>query len=405
MGINNNMLIELARKYGTPLYVYDGDLIIQRYNELYNFIKWPKLKIFYAMKANYNFAILKLLNENKAYLDTVSPGEVLLALRAGFTPDRILYTANNMTDEEVKYVKSLGVLFNIDSISRLERYGRIFSGDKICLRFNPNVVAGAHKKIQTGGDLTKFGILLKDIEKVKSIVKKFNLKVVGLHEHTGSGISETEKIMQSMRNTLNIAKKENFPDLQFIDFGGGFQVPYKPNDKRIDYRSFGTKISKIFSDFCQEYGRELELYFEPGRYIVAESGYLIVEVNTIKDNNSRLIAGTNSGFPQLIRPVFYDAYHHITNLSNPQGKIKKYDICGNICETGDCFAVQREMPEIREGDLLAIQNAGAYCYSMGGIYNLRAMPAEVLVLKGKGKLVRKRLTNEELINQIIGESR
>ncbi len=404
MVLGKDFLAGLAKKYGTPLYVYDGGLIVQRYSELYKFIRWPKLKIFYAMKANYNFNVLKLLNKNNAYLDTVSPAEVLLALKAGFTPGRMLYTANNLTDDEMHFVKKLGVLLNIDSLSRLEKYGGAFPGTEVCLRFNPDVVAGAHKKIMTGGNLTKFGILLKDVEKAKKIVKEFNLKVVGLHEHTGSGISETEKILQSIKNLLGIATKENFPELRFVDFGGGFKVPYSPDEKRIDYSSFGEKITSIFSDFCREYGKELEMYFEPGKYVVAEAGFLLVEVNTLKDNNNRLIAGANSGFPQLIRPMFYDAYHHIVNLSNPDGARKKYDVCGNICETGDRFAEQRELPEIREGDLLAIQNAGAYCYSMGGVYNLRAMPAEVLVLGGKDKIARKQLSNEELVGQIIAES-
>lgn len=404
MGINNNMLIKLAKKYGTPLYVYDGDLIIQRYKEPYDFIKWPKLKIFYSMKANYNFAILKLLGKNNAFVDAVSPAEVLLALKAGFAPNRILYTANNMTDDEVDYVKRLNVLFNIDSLSRLEKFGKKYHGSELCLRFNPEVVAGAHKKIQTGGSLTKFGILLKDVEKVKSIVQKYNLKIVGLHEHTGSGIDKSEQILQSMKNLLSIATRDNFPHLHFVDFGGGFKVPYKPNEERIDYKELGREITNLFSKFCNKYGRELELYFEPGKYVVAESGYLIIEVNTLKNNNGRLIAGTNSGFPQLIRPMFYDAYHRIVNLTNSKGAVKKYDICGNICETGDCFAVQRKMPEISEGDLLAIQNAGAYCFSMGGVYNLRAMPAEVLALNGKDKLVRKKLSYEELVEQIAGES-
>jgi diaminopimelate decarboxylase len=404
--LSDNLLINLAKKYKTPLYIYNGDLVIQRYKELYSFIKWPKLKLFYAMKANFNVGLLRLLKENGACLDTVSPGEVHLALKIGFTPERILYTANNLTDKEMEEVKSMGVLLNIGSLSRLEKYGKAYPSTEICLRFNPDVIAGEHKKIQTGGDLTKFGILLQDVPKAKEIIKKHNLKVVGLHEHTGSGIAEAEKVYKSMKNILAIATKDNFPDLRFIDFGGGFKVPYNPDEKRIDYEQFGAKIREIFSGFCVEYGRELEMYFEPGKYIVAEAGYLVVEVNTLKDNKGRLIAGTNSGFPQLIRPMFYEAYHHIINLTNPDGEIKKYDICGNICETGDCFATDRKMPEIREGDLLAIQNAGAYCYSMGSIYNLRAMPSEVIYTEDdEDQLSTTQLSNEELSEQIIKQSK
>ncbi|MCK4328056.1 MAG: diaminopimelate decarboxylase [Candidatus Diapherotrites archaeon] len=402
--IEHKQLISLAEEYGTPLYVYDGDLILQRYKELYGFIKWPKLKIFYAMKANYNPSILRMLQESGAFVDAVSPAEVLMALKTGFPKERILYTANNMAEEEMHEVHGLGVLFNIGSLSRLEKYGAAFPNTEVCLRFNPDVVAGEFEFVQTGGDLTKFGILRQDVPKVKEIIARHNLTVVGLHEHTGSGIAETDKVYQSMQNLLEIATPEDFPDLRFIDFGGGFKVPYKPGEKRIDYASFGKRITEIFSGFCKSYGSELEMCFEPGKYIVAESGYLVVRVNTLKDNKGRLIAGTKSGFPQLIRPVFYGAYHSITNLSNPNGPVKKYDVAGNICATGDVFAVQRELPEIREGDFLDIENAGAYCYSMGGVYNLRPMPAEVFVFNGEAKLSRRRLSSEELIGQIMGES-
>ncbi|NIM13084.1 MAG: diaminopimelate decarboxylase [Candidatus Aminicenantes bacterium] len=406
--LEGEVLVNMAKKYGTPLYVYDGNLIIRRFRELHNFIKWPKLRILYAMKANYNIAILKLLKDHGAYIDTVSPAEVHLVLKLGYLPGHILYTANNITDEEMHEVKKTGVLMNIGSLSRLEKYGKAYPETEICLRFNPDVTAGIHEYVRTGGDLTKFGILMQDLPAVKKITDKYHLKVIGLHEHTGSGIAETEKVYQSMKNLLGIAKREDFPDLRFIDFGGGFKVPYSPDEKRINYDQFGKKIAEIFSEFCQEYGNELEMYFEPGKYLVAEAGSLVVQVNTLKDNKGRLIAGTDSGFPHLIRPVVYGAYHEIQNLSNPFKPgtvIKKYDICGNICETGDCFATQRDLPEIKEGDFLAVKNSGAYCYSMGGIYNLRAMPNEVLILNGRDYLVTKRLANEELAESIINGSR
>jgi diaminopimelate decarboxylase len=403
--LSDKTLINTAKEYGTPLFVYDGDLILHRYKELFDFIKWSKLRIYYSIKANYNVGILNLLRNNGAYVDTVSPSEVKLCLKVGFPLEKLLYTANNITEQEMHEVKKTGILFNIGSLSRLEKFGKTYPNSKICLRFNPDVVAGFHQKVQTGGAETKFGILLQDVPRVKEIIKKYNLKVIGIHEHTGSGIADTEKVYQSMKNTLGGAKKEDFPDLEFINFGGGFKVPYKPDEKRIDYESFGSRITEIFSEFCKEYGKELILCFEPGKYVVAESGYLVVQVNTLKNNRGRLLAGTNSGFPQLIRPMFYNAYHHILNLSNPKGKVQKYDICGNICETGDCFATQRDMSEIREGDYLAIQNAGAYCYAMGGVYNLRPMPSEVIIIDGQSKLVRKRLTNDELADEIFNKSK
>jgi len=400
--LDDVILLELAGKFDTPLYVYDGNLILKRYDELHQFIKWPKLKIFYSMKANYNVAILRLLNERGAYLDTVSPAEVYLALKIGYPKQRILFTANNLTDEEMAEVQKIGGLFTIGSLSRLRKYGEAYPGTKICLRFNPDVVAGEHISLQTGGDITKFGILMDEVSEVKQIVQEYRLKAIGLHEHTGSGIAEKGHVYRSMRNLISLGK--HFPDLEFVDFGGGFKVPYKPDKKRMDYEEFGEKLTEIFSDFCSGYGRELEMYFEPGKYIVAESGYLVVQVNTLKDNRGRLIAGTNSGFPQLIRPMFYDAYHHVINLSNPNGSKKKYDICGNICETGDCFAARREIPEIHEGDYLAIQNAGAYCYAMGGIYNLRPLPSEVMVMNRTHRIVTRRLTNEELADNILNRS-
>lgn len=402
--IDRNLFNGYAEKYGTPLYVYGGDFIISRYKELYDYIKWPKLKILYAMKANYNVGILNLLKKNNAYLDTVSPGEVHLALKLGFKKDDILFTSNNITDDEMHEVKQTGVLFNIGSLSRLKKLGAAYPGSEVCIRFNPDVYAGENKHVQTAGAITKFGVLLSQVNEVLKIVKKYNLKVVGLHEHTGSGIGQTEKVLQSMTNLLSVAKSKNFPDLQFIDFGGGFKVNYTPGSKKIDYASFGKKITSIFTKFCKEYGKELEMYFEPGKYIVAESGYLVIEVNTVKNNRGRLIAGTNSGFNHLIRPLLYESYHHIENISNPKGRKYVYDVCGNICETGDCFARQRELPEIREGDKLIIKNAGAYCYSMGSIYNLRSMPSELLVADGKEFLITKKLSNEELAESIISAS-
>jgi len=401
MAIDNKVLLQAAEQFGTPVYVYDGDTVVQRYNDLYDFIKYPNLKIHYAMKANFSFALLKLLCEAGASIDAVSPGDVMLAMKAGFTPDRILYTANNMTDVEVEEVVKTGVLLNIGSLSRLEKFGKAYPGSDVCIRFNPDVVDGAHAKIMTGGDLTKFGILMADVDKVKAICEKYDLTVVGLHEHTGSGLQMTESVYQSMKNIMALATPANFPELKFLDFGGGFKVTYEPNETAVDYVEMGAEITRLFTEFTQNYGRDIDMYFEPGKFIVAEAGYMLTEVNTIKDNNGRVIVGCNSGFPQLIRPMIYDAYHHIVNLSNEGGEQGVFDICGNICETGDRFAEQREMAEIREGDILSIENAGAYCYAMGGVYNMRPMPPEVLYSNGELTLARRGISSEELVNRIV----
>ena len=402
--ISNKIMLEAAAEFGTPLFLYDIDKIKECYQSLFKFIPYKGLKIHYALKANYNIAILKALRDMGCGLDTVSPAEVALALELGFKKEDIIYTANNMTDAEFAEVYAAGVVMNIGELSRLEKVAKNYPGSRVCLRFNPDVKDGDSEKTMTAGDLTKFGILLDDVEKVLDIVKKGDLHIVGLHEHTGSGLQKAESVYQSMKNLMNIVTPARFPELEFLDFGGGFKVPYMPDEKRIDYVAMGREIVNIFESFCKSYGRELKMYFEPGKYMVAESGHLLIEVNTIKKNRTRTIVGCNSGFPQLIRPVLYDAYHHIVNLSNPEGAEYKYDICGNICETGDRFAEERMMPEIREYDILEIQNAGAYCYSMGSIYNLRPMPSEAVFENGKLRLVRKAQTNKELVKELVASA-
>ena len=394
-------LLSLAERFGTPLFVYDGDVMLERCSDLRRFITHPRLQLHYALKANFNPALLTLLKEAGCGIDAVSPGEVEYALKLGFAREKIIYTANNMTDAEFEKVFSSGVVMNIGELSRLRKAGAAHPGMTVCLRFNPDVVDGDNAKTMTGGELTKFGILLEDIGEVLSIVRRYGLKVTGLHEHTGSGIQKPESFHAAMKALMSVATRSNFPDLEFLDFGGGFKVPYKPDEKRIDYVTLGAGIADRFRAFEKEYGRELAIKFEPGKFLSAECGVLLTRVNTLKRNRKRFIAGTDSGFPQLIRPMLYGAYHRIFNLSNPDGPEEVYDVCGNICETGDRFAEQRPLPEIREGDLLAIANAGAYCYSMGGIYNMRAMPAEAVVKGGRLISFRRRESDSELIGNIL----
>ncbi|MDD5934286.1 MAG: diaminopimelate decarboxylase [Clostridiales bacterium] len=401
--IQEQNMKSLCETYETPFYMYDANYMLKKYDSLKKYLCWNNTKIFYAMKANYNPHLLKIMRDHGFYLDTVSPSEVMLALKLGFERDHIMFTANNMTDEEMNQVKEQGVMFNIDSLVRLEKYAKEYAGSAICIRVNPNVIAGENEKVQTGGDQCKFGILLSDIPKVLKIAKQHNLRIVGVHEHTGSGISDLTKVFKSMNNVLDILNPIDFPDLKFVDFGGGFKVQYDPNEKPIDYAEFGAKAGQLFQNFCMGYGRELEMYFEPGKYIVADGGCFVVQVNTIKNNNGRLIVGTNSGFPHLIRPVFYGAYHHIINVSNPEGTPHKYDIYGNTCESGDCFACERELPEIRIGDYLVIQNAGAYCRSMASEYNLRAFPSEYIVYNNEVITSKKRISNAELAERILSD--
>ena len=397
-------LIEIAHEFNTPVYVYDGNKVKEKYNELINSIPYERLKIFYAMKANYNPKILEILKNEGACIDAVSPGDVLLALKVGFDKERILFTANRMTEEEMHLVKEKDILFNIGSLVELEMFGKSYPGSEVCLRFNPMVEAGENDFVKTGGENSKFGILLSNKNKALEIVKKYELKIVGIHKHTGSGIPEATKLMQGVKNILNILNKEDFPNLKFLDFGGGFKVSYKEGEEIFDIKTFGIQITEMFQNFCSEFGKELELYFEPGKFLVSESGHFLVKVVDIKQNPKKILAGVNAGFPQLIRPMFYSAYHKILNLNNPEGEKETYDIVGNICESGDCFAIDRELPKIKVGDLLSIENAGAYCFAMGGEYNLRPMPPEVLFLDGKYSIARKSQSFEELADKVFSES-
>ncbi len=396
-------LKEFSEKVPTPYYVYDMNYIVKKYERLKKCFPYEGVRIFYAMKANFNPQMLRIMKEHGFCLDTVSPAEVILARKIGFAPENIMFTANNMTDDEMQVVHEQGVLFNIDSLYRLEEYGKAYPGDGVCLRINPDVIAGETANVATAGDLSKFGILLGDVQKAIEITRKYGLKVVGLHEHTGSGIADTGKVFESMKNLLAIVNPQDFPDLEFVDFGGGFKVPYEPGEKENDYEEFGKKAVELFKEHCARYGKELKLYFEPGKFTVADGGCMILQANTVKNNKGRLIVGTNSGFPHLIRPVLYGAYHHVVNLSNPNGEVKLYDVYGNTCESGDCFAMQRELPEIRPGDYLAIMNAGAYCRSMASEYNLRPLPAEYLIYNEEVLQTKKKLTHEELAERLLND--
>jgi len=387
---------ELAQKYNTPLYVYDANTIREQYQKLKGLFK---AKILYAMKANYNPDILKILLDEKASIDAVSIGDVELAQEIGFAKENILFTANRTTEDELEAVYNKGILCNIGSLSQLKKFAKKHTGAEVCIRLNPMIRAGENEQVITAGEDSKFGIPLTKKEELLEIITEHELKVVGVHEHTGSGIPETVKMKEGMENILGILNQNDFPHLRFVDFGGGFKVSYK-EEKELDYSQFAQEVNERFEEFCKNYGRELEMYFEPGKFLVAQAGTLVVEVTDITKTPNKTLVGVNSGFPQLIRPMFYGAYHKIENLTNPEGKPQDYDVVGNICESGDSFATKRELPEVREGDLLAIRTAGAYCYSMGGVYNLRPMPTEIVVDKDT-LFVRKAQTTKELVKSIL----
>lgn len=388
-------LDEIADRFGTPTYVYCLDTVGRQVEALRKAFPWPSLKIFYAMKSNWNPDLLRHLHRHDCGIDAVSEGDLLLAQQLGFTTDRILYTANNIRDDEMDRVAESGVLFNAGSLHRLERFAERHPGSRVCIRFNPDVEAGEHIIVRTGGPLSKFGILLEDVPRVQEIARRHGLKIVGIHEHTGSGIADLEKVMTSIRNLLAIA--HSFEELEFIDIGGGFKVPYQPDESPIDYEHFGGRIVDLFAGFCRDYGRELELWLEPGKFLSAQCGVLLTEVNTLRNNRGMLFAGMDTGFSQLIRPVLYDAWHNLVKCSGLSAPSRRYQLVGNICEGGDVFGADRPLPELQPGDRVAIQNAGAYCSSMASVYNLRPLPAEVVIEAGRARLSRRRRSVAELV--------
>lgn len=385
--------LELGQKYGLPLYVYDSAIIKRQIDRFNNAFSVKKMTLNYACKALTNINILRLMKKWGLGLDAVSIQEVRLGLHAGFEPEEILYTPNCVSLEEISLAVTLGVKINIDNISILEQFGDHYPNYPICIRLNPHVMAGGNSKISTGHIDSKFGISIHQLPHVHRIVETYNLNIEGLHMHTGSEILDTEVYLRVADILLNDARA--FKDLKFIDFGSGFKVDYKNDGIETDIEDLGEQLSIKFNEFCKEYGRDLTLVFEPGKFLVSESGYFLTRVNVVKQTTSTVFAGVDSGLNHLIRPMFYNAYHRITNISKAEGRKRIYTVVGYICET-DTFGVNRKMNEISEGDVLCFHNAGAYCYMMSSNYNSRFRPAEVLIHEGNDYLIRERETMEDL---------
>ena len=398
--MNNQVLLTLTEKYGSPLYVYDADIITSQYNRLIDaFSSINSLKLNYAVKANSNISILKLFKKFGSGIDTVSIQEVQLGIEAGFEPENIIFTPNGVSLQEIEQVANLGVQINIDNISILEQFGQHYPNIPVCVRINPHIMAGGNHKISVGHIDSKFGISIHQVPHIKRVVKNTKMRVNGIHMHTGSDILDIDVFLAATEILFKTANE--FKDLEFIDFGSGFKVPYKEGDISTNIEELGKKLSKRFKQFCKEYGKELTLMFEPGKFLVSEAGYFLAHVNVVKHTTSTVFASVDSGFNHLIRPMMYDAYHHIHNISNPEGRERYYSVVGYICET-DTFGSNRRISEIREGDILCFNNAGAYCFSMASNYNSRYRPAEVLVYKGKDYLIRKEETFDDLLkNQVI----
>ncbi|WP_397363361.1 diaminopimelate decarboxylase [Olleya sp. R77988] len=397
--MQNSQLLQIAKDFGSPVYIYDSEKIATQYNRLVSaFNNVDHLKINYAVKALSNISVLKLMKQLGAGLDTVSIQEVQLGLAAGFNAENIIFTPNGVSLEEIETVAQLGCQINIDNLSILEQFGTKHPKTPVCIRINPHVMAGGNANISVGHIDSKFGISIHQIPHILRIVENTKMNINGIHMHTGSDILDIDVFLYASEILFETAK--NFKNLEFIDFGSGFKVPYKAGDIETNIEELGEKLSTRFNDFCKEYGKDLTLAFEPGKFLVSEAGQFLVNVNAVKQTTSTVFAQVDSGFNHLIRPMLYGSQHEIRNISNPKGRERFYSVVGYICET-DTFATNRRISEINEGDILAFSNAGAYCYSMASNYNSRYRPAEVLVHNGEAHLIRQRETLDDILrNQV-----
>lgn len=389
---------ELASKYGTPTYLYDAAIIEKKYKQLKSAFK-VGINIKYAAKALSNISVLKFMKKLGAGLDTVSIQEVELGLQAGFAPEEIIYTPNCVSIEEVSEAVEKGVIINVDNIPLLEQFGHKYgSSVPVCIRINPHIMAGGNYEISTGHIDSKFGISIHQMRHVQRVIQHTKLDVKGLHMHTGSDILDVDVFLRGAEILFEIA--EDFPDLKFIDLGSGFKVSYWNDDNTTDVEELGKKLSDRFKAFCTSYGRELELFFEPGKYLVSEAGLFIARANVVKQTTATVFVGLDTGMNHLLRPKLYNAHHEVSNVSYPQGIERIYSVVGYICES-DTLAADRKLNEVNEGDLIAFHNAGAYGMSMASNYNSRFRPAEVLLYKGKDYLVRKREDMEDITRNMI----
>ncbi|MFM1854622.1 MAG: diaminopimelate decarboxylase [Bacteroidota bacterium] len=397
--ISDAVLLKASQDFGTPLFVYDATKISEQYKRLNNAFSVPKLKLHFALKALNNINILQLLKSEGAGLDAVSIQEVQLGLRAGFEAEQIMFTPNGISFEELVQAVEYGVHVNIDNLPLLEKFGSKYGNSvPCCIRINPHITAGGSHHISVGHIDSKFGISIHQVKHIERIANHYNIRINGLHMHTGSDIINPDVFIQAANLLFDAA--QHFPDLEFMDFGSGFKVAYKEGDIVSDIEDLGIKISEAFNQFVTEFGKPLELWFEPGKFLVSESGKLLVEANLIKQTTSTVFVAVNSGQNHLIRPMFYDAYHHITNISNPDGPQKLYSVVGYICES-DTLGRDRLLHEVREGDVLAIHNSGAYSYTMANNYNARLKPAEVLYHDNQLHLIRKAEQLEDIYRNEI----
>jgi diaminopimelate decarboxylase len=388
-------MLSLVEEFGSPLYVYDAATIERQYKRLDTAFAGIEHHIKYACKALTNVNILRFVRQIGAGLDTVSLNELQMGLKAGFEANDIVYTPNNVSFDEVQEAIALGAQLNLDNLPMLEKLGQTYGGSvPVCVRINPHIMAGGNEKISTGHINSKFGISITQVDDIVRIAEKYGLDVAGLHMHTGSEIVDTDIFLQGAQILMEAGRR--FTTIRFFDFGGGFKVPYKAGDKETNIEELGSRLAALCHDEMKQRGSNFYVCLEPGKYLVSEAGMLLARVNVVKQTPATTFAGVDTGLNHLIRPMFYKAYHDITNLSNPHGAVRPFSVAGYICET-DNFAWDREMSEVREGDVLAFHNAGAYGMMMASNYNSRPRPAEVFIVNGKAHLIRRRETLEDLL--------
>ena len=398
--LSNQQLTAIADEFGTPLYVYHAEKISEQYQKLKKAFTGQNVVIFYASKALTNINVLQYIKSIGANIDCSSINEVKLAILAGFNPANILYTSNGIAFSEIEEAKDLGVHINIDSLSNLEKFGKKYGHSyPVGIRLRPNILAGGNLKISTGHEKSKFGIPVDQIDQIIECVEQNNIFINGVHIHTGSEIGDVDVFIKGIEKLSDIIPY--FSELEYVDLGGGFKVPYKEGDNETDITLLAQEVKKAFGNNPNLDKRNFQIWFEPGKFLVSEAGYFITKVNVLKKTSSIVFAGVNSGFNHLIRPMFYNSYHRIENISNPNAPKEKYTVVGYICET-DTFATDREINEIREEDYLLFYNAGAYGFEMSSNFNSRLKPAEVLVKDGKPYLIRRRDVFDDLLkNQVI----
>ncbi len=386
---------ELLDQFGSPLYVYEKETLVRQYERLKDAFKDSDLSILFACKANSNIEILKVFKNLGSGIDAISPGEVFLALQAGFKPEQILLTATNLTRDDIEYVLDKNIIVNIDNISMLEEHGELFAGREVSIRINPDIRAGGHSYLETGHRDSKFGLVIEETPRAIALLSKHDAAVVGLHQHIGSDITDAGSLLESLDKILAVTL--TYDSLRFIDIGGGFKVKYHEDDSETDIADVGSKVSRRFNEFCQKNNRTLRLMIEPGKFLVSESGFLLTKVQSIKRSGKKIIVGTDTGMNHLIRPALYNAYHKIVNASQVDGIREKVEIVGNICESADVLGQERDISGPKVGDTLCIFNAGSYGYSMASTYNARMLPAEILVENGTPRLIRRRQQLEDLL--------